>query len=185
MNPPPQGDEVPHHVPGTDAGQPPPQPLPEQEMALSPEAFEADSGFSGSGRLTFIASLILVTIAFSVGFSYLLQNKWPGRTAASDPAAAAGATALVADADVPIASNLNIPLQEEMFAVTAINLGKKRLAVVNGQKVEEGHALIVSTAEGATTVKVAKIEESAVHFTHGHQRIAARLSANVAQQGPP
>ena len=185
MNPPPQGDEVPHIVPGTNAGQPLPQPLPEKEMIPSPEAFESDSGFSGSGRLTFIASLILVTIAFSVGFSYLLQQKWPGRTAASDPAAAVGASALVADADAPIAPELNIPLQEDMFTVTAIDVSKKRLAIVNGQRVEEGHALIVSSAEGATTVKVAKIEEGAVHFTLGQQRIAAKLSASVAQQGPP
>lgn len=154
-----------------------PEPLPPSNLD------DADSGFTGTGRLTFIGSLILVTIAFSVGFSYLLQHKWNGRTAARTNSASG--TASLTAANEAVTTNPAIQLHQDMFNVTAIAMDQVPLAIVNGKRVAEGETLSVGTPEGPIAVRVARIEEGLVRFAYGHQRLEIKLSNNVAQKSPP
>ena len=133
------------------------------------------------GRLTFVGSILLIAIAFTVGLSYLLEKQWLHRstTVSSDttlpPVEATGETEAGAG---------GATIQSDLFHVTAISLGSTRLAIVNGKKVAEGDTVVVSTSSGPATVRVAKIEDGVVHLVYGRDRIDVKVNAGVAQKNP-
>jgi hypothetical protein len=147
----------------------------------SGDPIESDGGFTGTGRLTFIGSLILITIAFSVGFSYLLQHRAAVRNASS--VSRDDATTAAPEPEAPV--NPAIVLQEDMFRVTAIAMGEAPLAIVNGKRVGAGESLVVNTPEGPAKVRITKIEDGLVRFAYGQQHVEAKVPSTVAQKPPP
>ena len=183
MNPSPSGDEELHIV---QRDKPPPRLVEtaaseNDQSKLSAAAAESGQPVPQGGRLTFVGSILLIAIAFTVGLSYLLEKRWlhhsttvssdttlqPGQTNEEAEAAAGGAT-----------------LRADLFHVTAISLGSTRLAIVNGKKVTEGDTVVVSTSSGAATVRVAKIEDGVVHLVYGRERIDVKVNTGVAQKNP-
>jgi hypothetical protein len=144
MNSAPSGDEEPHVGP---PAQPPP-------------------AFSTSA-LTFVGSVLLVAIAFSLGLSYLLWKHWSRRPPTTSAAAAGGF------------------LQPSMFHVTAISPGASRMATVNGQPVGEGGSVTVSAPSGPVQVRVTRIEDGLVRFVYGDEQIDVSPDAGAASPGSP
>jgi hypothetical protein len=136
------------------------------------------------GRLTFVASVILVTLAFSIGFSYLLEKRWlHSAVAPARPSPAAGSSAAPSIAEVPEAET--VALNPDMFHVTGIAMGDSRLALINGKRLAEGESLVVATSAGAVSVRVAKIDDGIVHLVCGRQKIDARLTGIGTSKIPP
>lgn len=135
-----------------------------QETPLAP----SENPSPDRGRFTFVASLLLIAIAFCVGLSYLLEKRWLGErvqtTAPADTIAHATA-----------------PLDADLFQVTEITLGSPRTATINGKRLTEGESLSVQAPAGLTSVRVARIENGAVELTDGTHTI----EANVVQQPTP
>jgi hypothetical protein len=156
----------------------------ENETPKAEPTVETPTAAACKGRFTFVASVILVAITFSIGFSYLLQMRWPFPSPAthSSPATAFTAEPSISAAPTPPL----IPLNADMLHVTAIALGQSNLAVVNGKRVTEGDSLVVVTSDGPAAVRVAKIEQGVVHFDYGTEKIEAKLlTETVAQKAPP
>jgi hypothetical protein len=154
-------------------------------------------GLSDRGRLTFIASMILVTVAFSVGFYYLLETRWShhaskpvSSTPVESPAAEQSSFGPVQPSPLITQSPLittpaPAPLRSEMFRVTSIALGETRLAIINGKRLAEGESLLVRTPEGSRTVQVVKIDDGVVYLTSGSEKIEARLTPPSADKPLP
>jgi hypothetical protein len=136
----------------------------------------------GKGMLTFVASLLLVAITFSIGFSYLLQKRWfPSRTHSSASATSSVEPSIPGAPTPPL-----IPLNADMLNVSEIALGPPNLAVVNGKRLAEGEELVVVTPAGSATVRIEKIGDGVVQFGYGTEKIEAKLLAEtVAQKTPP
>ena len=167
MNSAPSGDEEPPVGP---PAQPPPRSLPgaPAEEAPLPRVSDEDTpatSFS-SGVLTFVGSILLIAIAFSLGLSYLLEKRWSRRPVAAS--ASAGGF-----------------LKPAMFHVGAVSLGTRHLAIVNGKPVEEGGAVTVSTPSGLVQVRVARIEDGLVRFVYGDEQIEVRTDSDAASPNPP
>ena len=157
MNSAPSGDE-----------EPPVGPPAQPEEALLPRVSDEDSpatSFS-RGALTFVGSILLIAIAFSLGLSYLLEKRWSRRAMAAS--ASAGGI-----------------LKPAMFHVGAVSLGTSHLAIVNGKPVEEGGAVTVSTPSGLVQVRVARIEDGLVRFVYGDEQIEVRTGSDAASLSPP
>jgi hypothetical protein len=185
MSDPPSGDEEMRVVP-RDKTTPPVlhTAAQENETPKAEPTVETPTAAACKGRFTFVASVILVAITFSIGFSYLLQMRWPFPSPAthSSPATAFTAEPSISAAPTPPL----IPLNADMLHVTAIALGQSNLAVVNGKRVTEGDSLVVVTSDGPAAVRVAKIEQGVVHFDYGTEKIEAKLlTETVAQKAPP
>jgi hypothetical protein len=141
------------------------------------------SRLSRIGRLTFAGSMLLVILAFSVGFMYLLEHRWPARAGtAAQPEAS---PAIAHDSAALAAKPGSIPLQADMLHVTAIALGNPRFAIVNGKRVAEGESFVVTTSAGSTGVRVEKIEDGFVRFAHEGELIEAKLWETATPQSPP
>lgn len=168
------------------------KPLPPLLQSAAPETEQEDSGkvrlgessrLSGIGRLTFVGSMLLVILAFSIGFMYLLEHRWPARAGtAAQPEAS---PAIAPDSAALAAKPGSIPLHSDMLHVTAIALGNPRLAIVNGKRVTEGESFVVTTSGGATEVRVEKIEDGFVRFAHDGELIEAKLVETAARKSPP
>ena len=154
MNSAPSGDEVPPVGP---PAQPPPPRVPDPDSPAT--------SFS-SGALTFVGSILLIAIAFSLGLSYLLEKRWSRRPVAA-PASAGGF------------------LKPAMFHVGAVSLGASHLAIVNGKPVEEGGVVTVSTPSGLVQVRVARIEDGLVRFVYGDEQIEVRTDSDAVSPIPP
>jgi hypothetical protein len=141
--------------------------------------------------------LILVTVAFSVGFYYLLETRWNHHESKPVASAPVESQAPVQssitsvqpppnDAQSPVtATTTPVPLRSDMFRVTSIALGETRLAIINGKRLAEGESLIVRTPEGSRTVQVVKIADGVVHLTSGADSIEARLTPPNADKPLP
>ena len=184
MNLSPSGDEELHIVPPDRLR---PQPLEnevDQDPPLKPGIPSVDQGELGpkKGRFSFVASVLLIAIAFSVGLSYLLEKRWLSHSAA----APAAATLAPAQPEAPGEGPTGIqPLSPEMFHVTAGSPGSNSFVILNGQKMGEGESAVVSTSAGPVTVRVEKIEGSVVHLVYGSERIDVQVNPAVAQGNPP
>ena len=183
MNPSPSGDEELRIV---QRDKPPPRLLEtaaaeNDQSKLSAAAAESGEPVPQGGRLTFVGSILLIAIAFTVGLSYLLEKRWLHHSAAvsSDTTLRPGET----NGGTEAAAG-NATIQSDLFHVTAISLGSTRLAIVNGKKVAEGETVVVSTSSGPATVRVAKIEDGVVHLVYGHERIDVKVNSGVAQKNP-
>jgi hypothetical protein len=158
------------------------EPLPRfVESATPPEqdgkkASESNPPAPSSGRFTFVASLLLIALAFSIGLSYFFQPRSSNRSGRV-PSNGAAETNL-------IESSAAVPLGPETFHVSAISLSGQPFAVVNGKSVSEGDSLVVATSSGPVTARVTKIEEGVVHFEAAGRSIDATSEA-VAQKTAP
>ncbi len=183
MNPSPSGDEELRIV---QRDTPPPRLLETAASESDQPKLSTGSVDSGppppqGGRLTFVGSILLIGIAFTVGLSYLLEKRWLHHSSvvSSETTSQSGQANEEAEAAAGGAT-----LTSDLFHVTAISLGSTRLAIVNGKKVAEGETVVVSTASGPATVRVAKIEDGVVHFVHGRERIDVQVNSSVAQKNP-
>ena len=127
------------------------------------------------GRFSFIASLLLIAIAFCVGLSYLLEKRWM-RAHENHVQTTAPAETL---------ARATGPLNADLFQVTEITLGTPPTATINGKRLTQGESLSVQTPSGLTNVQVARIENGAVELTDGTQTIVANVSPGVVQQASP
>ncbi len=134
------------------------------------------------GRFSFVVSVLLIALAFSIGLSYLLEKQWLSRSAAAPAAAALGPAEPEAPGEGPSAI---LPLTAEMLHATAGSPGPNPFVIVNGQKIGEGESAKVPTSSGPITVRVEKIEEGVVHFIYGSERIAVKVNPAVVQGNPP
>ncbi len=137
------------------------------------------------GRLSFVGSLVLVTLAFSVGFSYLWEKGYLRRAAPTETPVVRGAALEAPVSASTSATPALFPLNADMLHVTAIALGQSRLAIVNDQRVAEGESLEVNTSAGVATVRVDKIEDGMVRFAYGNDSIEVKLNPAGAQKPPP
>jgi hypothetical protein len=128
-----------------------------------------------SGRFTFVASLLLIALAFSIGLSYFFEKRW------SDAAAGINSNGATATAFEGVA----VPLGPDAFHVSAISLGGQRLAIVNGKGVSEGDSLVVATSSGPVTARITKIEDGVVHFEAGDAKIEAKVNSTLTPKGSP
>lgn len=171
MNPPVSGDES---LPGASRAT---SPSTLHSNFVTPANTEATSfgeeNLSRLNRLTFAGSIVLVTIAFSAGFIYMLEHRWA-------PAAHLQPSA----ANLALAPTAPIRVQAQMLQVTAIALGQIRSATVNGKRVAEGDSFDITTPEGPVSLTVSKIEDHLVRFAHGEQMIEASLSDAIVQKSP-
>lgn len=185
INTPPSGDDDLHIV---QREKPPPHLL----QSAAPETAEEDPGhvmlgepsrLSSVSRPTFVGGMLLVILAFSVGFMYLLEHRWPARAGTAPQPDTS--SALAPDSVALAAKPGLIPLHPDMLRVTAIALGNPRLAIVNGKRVAEGESLVVATSAGPTGVRVEKIEDGFVRFAHDGELIEAKLVETAARKSPP
>lgn len=161
MNPSPTGDqESPVRASGIGS-----------QSADQPTGLEQDN----RGRFTFVASLLLIAIAFCVGLSYLLEKRWSREHA----------TRVQTTASAEAMAHATGPLSADLFQVTEVTLGSPRTATINGKRLSEGESLSVQTPSGLTNVRVARIENGAVALTDGTQTIEASVSPGVVQQATP
>jgi hypothetical protein len=159
---------------------------PENERAKVGPAVESAPERAGKGKLlSFVGSLILITIAFSVGFSYLLEKRWLRQAATKESSATGDALAEASASAPPTATPALFPLNPEALHVTAIALGHTHLAIVNGKRLGEGDTLTVKTSAGVATVRVEKIEDGVVLFAYGTGSIEAKLSPTGTKKPPP
>jgi hypothetical protein len=185
MNTSPSGGEDLHVV---RRDKPPPRlwqsagPDPDQENSANLVLGESSRRWS-IGWLTFAGSLILVTLAFCAGFSYLLEHRWPGYAGKQLQRDVADTTPL--DSSGVVAKPGSEMLNADMLHVTAIALGNPRRASVNGKSVAEGESLTVTTSSGSTTVRVTKISDRIVRFAHDGKIIEAKLVETEAPNAPP
>jgi hypothetical protein len=135
---------------------------------------------ASSGRFTFVASLLLIALAFSLGLSYFFEKRWNNRAEARRPTDAAESSLI--DATGPGASR---PLGPETFHVSAISLGAQRLAIINGKALSEGDSFVAATSSGPISVRVTKIEEGVVHLLAGDKAIDAKVNVTTGQRPAP
>src|SRR4051812_4433262 len=141
----------------------------------APTGVEQENPSYDRGRFSFVASLLLIAIAFCVGLSYLLEKRWLKERAAQVQTTAPADTIAHATG----------PLSADLFQVTEITLGSPRTAIINGKRLSEGGAISVQTPRGLTNVRVARIDNGLVELTDGTQTVQANVSPNVVQQGSP
>jgi hypothetical protein len=165
MNPSPTGDQ---ETPIAPSGIGP-------QSINAPTGLEQENPSSDRGKFTFVASLLLIAIAFCVGLSYLLEKRWLGERV----------TQIQTTAPADTIAHATAPLDADLFQVTEITLGSPRRATINGKRLTEGESLSVQTSVGLTSVRVARIENSAVELTDGTHTIEANAGPNVAQQSTP
>jgi hypothetical protein len=177
MNSPPSGDEDLHIVQRD-------KPLPrlfesatseEQGTAVPVVSVDSTPRPPSSGRFTFVASLLLIALAFSIGLSYFFEKRW-SEGAAGIRANGAAATAF---------EGVPVPLGPDAFHVSAISLDGQHLAIVNGKGVSEGDSLVVVTSSGPVTAHVTKIEDGVVHFDAGGEKIDAKVNSTLTQKRSP
>lgn len=161
MNPSPTGDQE-SPVRASDGG---------SQSADQPTGLEQEN----RGRFTFVASLLLIAIAFCVGLSYLLEKRWSREHA----------TQVQTTAPAETLARATGPLSSDLFQVTEVTLGSPRTATINGKRLSEGESLSVQTSSGLTNVRVVRIENGAVALTDGTQTVEASVSPNVVQQATP
>lgn len=120
-------------------------------------SLKSASLFSGNGRAIFVGLVVGAAILSILGIAYTRHQS--SNTPSVD---SAGPSALI------LASQIH---------VSAISLGKPRLAIVNGKQVTEGESIIISTPDQPTAVRlrVVKIADSRVDLSTGTQVITARL----------
>jgi hypothetical protein len=155
---------------------------PDQTGTNAPVVSSVDDGGprAGSGRLSFLASLLLIALAFSIGLSYYFEKRWDGRAAARS-SNGAGKTTLVESSNTGAAGALG----PDLFRVNSISLADRPVAVVNGQAVSEGDTFVVNTSSGPVTARVTKIEEGVVQILAGGERIDAKVSPATAPKAEP
>jgi hypothetical protein len=151
-----------------------------QSSAPSSPAASASPG--SKGRFTFVASLLLIALAFSLGLSYFLEKRWLNRSAHSH---SNGATATTLVESGAITAGAPVALGPDAFHVTSIAPGDPRVATVNGQRVSEGHSFVVQTSSGPVTARVEKIEDEVVHFAADGKMVDARVNPALAQEPKP
>jgi hypothetical protein len=165
MNPSPTGDQ---ENPITPSDAP-------SESANASTAVPRENGAPDRGRFTFVASLLLIAIAFCVGLSYLLEKRWSRERA----------THVQTTAPAETLAHATGPLSADLFQVTEITPGSPPTATINGKRLSEGESLSVQTPSGLTNVRLARIENGAVELTDGTQTIVANVSPGVVQQASP
>ena len=79
-------------------------------------------------------------------------------------------------APITVAESPTLPLTADVLHVSAIALGKIRLAMVNGEALREGDSLRVKTPAGEAVLRVTQIEDGTVRFKYGAQTIDVRIS---------
>ena len=154
---------------------------PEEAGRAGPLAGGSGAAPANSGRFTFVASLLLIAITFSLGLSYFMEKRWLNRSATTQPNGTER-TALVESSTV---TAVPVPLGPDAFDVTAISLVDRPLAMINGKGVSEGDSLVVATSSGPVTARVEKIEEGVVHFIADGRKIEARMNSALAQKARP
>lgn len=145
----------------------------------SPFALGSSRLFTGNGRAIFVgifAGAIVIWIAGSIFYrQHRLRDDevhvpkvLPVVTQSVRDSARADATPR------PIV----VQIETDVLRVSAIVLGHPRLAVVNGQTVAEGDAIVVHTPTRAVavTLRVLKISDGQIDLSDGIQIIRARLS---------
>lgn len=165
MNPSSSGDEQ-TPIARSDAG---------AESADAQRRLETENPSYDRGRFTFVASLLLIAVAFCLGLSYLLEKRWTRERANQVQTSAPSET--LAHATGPLEANL--------FQVTEVTLGSPRTATINGKRLSEGESFSVQTPSGLTSVRVSRIDNGLVELTDGTQTIEANVSSNVVQQASP
>jgi len=138
---------------------------------------------AGRGRFTFVASLLLIALAFSLGLSYFFEKRWlnPSTPTRSSPSAE---TALV-EPGVNNSAGAPVALGPDAFHVSAISLGGQPHAIVNGKAVSEGDSFVIVTTSGPVTARVTQIEDGIVHFLAGGEKIDVKLNPALAQEAAP
>lgn len=130
---------------------------------------------SSVGRISLIIGIGLSIALFVWASGYVIR--WAhGEIGLPEPAtvasteSAAGTPALIVTAD--------------MLHVTSIALGKVRLAVVNGEELNEGDSLKVKTPAGDTMVCVTRIRDGIVRFGYRGRIIDAHMSTSLVRKAP-
>jgi hypothetical protein len=170
MNVSPSGGEEPDAIPREEPARPSPAPNAARDLAPTVNLSVDNQGIAGPprGRLSFIASLLLIALAFSVGLSYLLEQRWlkhhrPAQSqAATDPATI-----------------------QPLLHVTAISSDAPHSAVVNGQTRTEGDSVVVKTTAGPVSARITKIEGDVVRFSYDGGMVDAKVSSGLAQENSP
>jgi hypothetical protein len=156
---------------------------PTESSPAPPSVSDAGDEVPARGRFTFIASLLLIAFAFSLGLSYFFEKRWLNP---STPTRAGGSaeTALV-EPGVNTSAGAPVALGPDAFHVSAISLGAQPRAVVNGKAVSEGDSFVVVTTSGPVTARVTQIEGGIVHFLAGDEKIDVKLNPAFAQEAAP
>ena len=169
MNPASSGDE---ELTGTPRDDPAPPLVPHaaaegnRPVGPTPPRPTGDSTPLGGG-LSFMASILLIAIAFSLGLSYLLEKRWGHHRAAVEEKGTTGS------------------LNAGMFHVTSISLGSERAAMVNGQTVREGESISIFTPNGSKAAQVEKISNGTVRFVVGAEAIDVSVTPSAVEKHSP
>lgn len=140
--------------------------------------------FSTISYLAFIGSFLVVVLIIAVAVEYLWERKRPHRSATIVAETPGPSVALGMVSMAPETGPNFIQITPEMLHVSAIALGRARLAIVNGKELGEGDSLALSTADGVVTLRVVKISDGAVRFKNGAQFIDAKLETAIGQKKP-
>ncbi len=163
MNPAPSGDDE----------------LPIEQRKTPPSHTSPAAGPSviKSGRFSFVASILLIAIAFSLGLSYLLEKRWPQSSVnlPSDSPVSGQAPGQTA----PRGS-----FHADMLHVTAVFPGPTRSAMVNGRRVAEGDSFMIPLPSGPVAVQLTRVEDGVAHFICQGERVDVKVKATIAQHSP-
>jgi multidrug efflux pump subunit AcrA (membrane-fusion protein) len=137
--------------------------------------------FTGNGRAIFIGLFLGAAILLTIGFFYerrqaAKQNEEAARRLMTVTTTSISSSAQTVTTPAPIIVQISL----EQIHVTAISLGRPRLAVINGQQVAEGDRISLHTPTTSVTVslQVLKIADGRIDLSDGLHVITARLEAH-------
>jgi hypothetical protein len=155
-------------------------PFSDREEKAALNARLGGTGFLlGNGRAIFvglgISAIVMSAIGF-LGLGHSTRSEAPAerKLLPVETNAVSGATN---PSDLP--KPVMVQLSEDMLRVSAISLGKPRLAVINGTQVAEGDFIAVHSTVAPSVVvslRVLRIRDGLIELTDGTQHIQAHLA---------
>jgi len=127
--------------------------------------------FSGNGRAIFLGIVLGAALLCTVGILYARYQA--ARRHAEEERRLLAVSTHSISAPQPIV----IQISADLIHVTAISLGRPRLAIINGQQFGEGEQITIPTpsANVIVTLRVVKISDGRIELSDGTQTIGARL----------
>ena len=124
----------------------------------------------------FLGSVLLTLGGFSVYSHRKAESPVVSKSLPEQPHAPRPEIAAL-PVDSPVASAPNtVQVDPKLLRISAIALGRPRLAVINGRPLAEKDALTVKVGSASVTLHVVRIDEGAVDLTDGSREFTVRMA---------
>jgi hypothetical protein len=137
--------------------------------------------FSGNGRAIFLGMIVGAVLISTISALYVR------RLAGLRRAEEARKVLAVSTHRISPAEPITVKISADLIHVSAISLGQRRLAIINGRLVTEGEQIVVRPPSSsiAVTLRVVKISDGSIQLSDGTQVITARLEVSPASKPKP